>query len=126
MKVINIDHFVLTISDIEATLAFYCDILGMEKEEFGEHRIALKFGNQKINLHLKGYEVLPNALHAAPGTADICFIVDTPLAMVQELLKVKGYLNSSEICSRTGAKGAVESIYLRDPDGNLIELSNYL
>ncbi len=116
----------MTVADIEATVQFYCGVLGMEKECFGENRIALKFGKQKINLHQKGNEIIPNAKYATCGSADICFIVDVALGEVVKVL-VKNRINIEEgIIQRTGANGVIHSIYVRDPDGNLIELSSYM
>lgn len=122
MNISHLDHIVLTVADIEKSIAFY-ELLGMEKKVFGSGRIALHFGSQKINLHQVGNEVKPNAARATAGSADLCFISSTPLDEVVN--KLKGNL-SIELgpVKRTGAQGAIKSIYLRDPDGNLIEISN--
>lgn len=124
--VTNIDHIVLTVADIEATVQFYCGVLGMEKECFGENRIALKFGKQKINLHQKGNENIPNAKYATCGSTDICFIVDRALSEIEKELTLKKINIEEGIVKRTGANGVIHSIYVRDPDGNLIELSAYM
>lgn len=98
----------------------------MEVETFGEGRKALKFGNQKINLHQQGKEIDPKAAHPLPGSADLCFIADTDISTVkQELLSKNIVLLESEV-KRTGANGPIISIYFRDPDMNLVEISNYL
>ncbi len=125
MNINRIDHFVLTVRDIEATCRFY-ELLGMAVVEFGNGRIALRFGHQKINLHLAGHEFEPKAHTPTPGSADFCLITDTPLA------KVITHLHACDIpiiqgpIQRTGAAGSIQSIYLRDPDNNLIEIANLL
>lgn len=126
MKIKNIDHIVLTVADIQATVDFYCTILGMQKEIFGQGRVALKFGNQKINLHQKGQEFEPKANSATCGSADICFITETNLMEVIQELNNKKIEIIEGIVERTGANGKIHSIYMRDPDKNLIELSNYI
>jgi catechol 2,3-dioxygenase-like lactoylglutathione lyase family enzyme len=124
MKIKSIDHIVLTVSDISQTCRFYTKILGMEEITFLNDRKALKFGNQKINLHLKGREFDPKAKEPTPGSADICLIVETPLQKVISQLKRSGIQIEDGPLERTGAQGALISIYIRDPDGNLLELSN--
>lgn len=125
MNITALDHLVLTVADMEKSLAFYTQVLGMEEITFGEGRKALLFGRQKINLHLRGAEVLPNAQNAACGTADLCLLTDTPLPQVLAELQQHGIEPLSGIVPRTGATGAIESVYLRDPDGNLLEISRY-
>ncbi|MBC9932186.1 VOC family protein [Chitinophaga qingshengii] len=126
MKISHLDHLVLTVADIPATCRFYEDILGMEVQTFGDNRKALKFGNQKINLHQQGKEIDPKADHPLPGSADLCFITETPIREVkEELIRKNIPILESEV-KRTGANGPIISIYFRDPDGNLIETSNYL
>lgn len=125
MKITALDHLVLTVADIGRTLDFYTRVLGMEEITFGENRKALLFGRQKINLHQRGAEVLPHAQHAACGTADLCLLTETPLEQVLEELRQHGVAPISDIVPRTGAVGAIRSVYLRDPDGNLLELSRY-
>ena len=125
MKITALDHLVLTVADIEKSIAFYTQVLGMKEITFGEGRKALLFGRQKINLHQRGAEVLPNAQNAACGTADLCLLTDTPLPQVLTELQQHGVEPISGIVTRTGAVGAIESVYLRDPDGNLLEISRY-
>jgi len=124
MKIESIDHIVLTVSDISRTCRFYTQILRMEEVTFLNNRKALIFGNQKINLHLKGHEFDPKAKRPTPGSADICFIVETPLHEVINRMTKYGIPIEEGPVDRTGAQGALTSIYIRDPDGNLIELSN--
>lgn len=124
MKIRWIDHIVLTVSDIAQTCRFYTQILGMEEVTFLNNRKALKFGNQKINLHLKGHEYDPKAKQPTPGSADICLIVETSLdEVINRLKKYRIRIEDGPI-ERTGALGVLISIYIRDPDGNLLELSN--
>lgn len=125
MKLTGIDHIVLTVRDIPATITFYESILGMRSETFGEDRIALKFGRQKINLHQHQNEFEPKANNAIPGSADLCFISDMPLAWALEQVKKSGIEVIDGPVSRTGANGPIISFYIRDPDQNLIEISNY-
>ena len=126
----SLDHLVLTVADIGATVAFYTDVLGMRAEVFhpadGSRRNALVFGRQKINLHPKGGEFDPKAAHPAPGTADLCFLTATPLTDWQAHLAACGVEVEEGPVRRTGATGPILSLYLRDPDGNLIEVSNPL
>ncbi|WP_316843517.1 VOC family protein [Pedobacter psychrodurus] len=126
MDIKNLDHLVLTVANLESTCKFYSLALGMEIIEFGENRKALKFGNQKINLHQYGREFEPKAFKPMPGTADLCFITDFPLREVMQELKEKCIEIEEGPLERTGANGKIISIYLRDPDMNLIEVSNYL
>ena len=125
MKITALDHLVLTVANIEKSIAFYTQVWGMEEITFGEGRKALLFGRQKINLHQRGAEVLPNAQNAACGTADLCLLTDTPLPQVLTELQQHGIEPISGVVPRTGAVGAIESVYLRDPDGNLLEISRY-
>ncbi|WP_131537442.1 VOC family protein [Pedobacter nototheniae] len=126
MEVKNLDHLVLTVANVESTCRFYNNALGMEIIEFGDARRALKFGNQKINLHQFGNEFEPKAFKPTPGSADLCFITDLPIATVMEELKAKCVEIEEGPMERTGANGKIISVYLRDPDLNLIEISNYL
>ncbi|MBL7881365.1 MAG: VOC family protein [Chryseobacterium gambrini] len=125
MKIKNIDHLVLTVADIEKTVDFYTSILGFEVVTFGENRKALTFGNQKINLHQKGKEFEPKAEHPTCGSADLCFISETDIHEVLQELKEKNIEIIEGIVERTGALGKIQSVYFRDPDLNLIEISNY-
>jgi catechol 2,3-dioxygenase-like lactoylglutathione lyase family enzyme len=125
MRVVSLDHLVLTVRSIEATCAFYARVLGMEVVTFGEGRKALAFGSQKINLHERGKEFEPKAGHPTPGSADVCFITDAPLAEVIEHLNSLGVSILEGPVARTGAVGPLLSVYFRDPDANLIEVSVY-
>ncbi|WEK70917.1 MAG: VOC family protein [Candidatus Chryseobacterium colombiense] len=126
MEIKNIDHLVLTVADIEKSIEFYTQILGFEVVTFGDNRKALTFGNQKINLHQKGKEFEPKADHPTPGSADLCFISKTDIDDVLEELQQKNIEITEGIVDRTGALGKIKSVYFRDPDLNLIEVSNYL
>ncbi len=121
----GLDHLVLTVTDIDRTCEFYERVLGMKSVVFGDDRRALTFGSQKINLHEVGREFEPKAAAPMPGSADLCFLTKTPLEEVIEHLCASGVPVEEGPVRRTGARGQVESIYLRDPDGNLIEISNY-
>ena len=125
MNITALDHLVLTVADVARSVDFYTRVLGMEAITFGEGRNALRFGCQKINLHQLGAEVLPNAAHATAGSADLCLLTDTPLPQVLAELAAHQIEAISGIVPRTGAVGAIESVYLRDPDGNLLEISRY-
>jgi catechol 2,3-dioxygenase-like lactoylglutathione lyase family enzyme len=119
------DHLVLTVANTTATCDFYCRVLGMEVIHF-EGRMALKFGRQKINIHERGHEIAPHAAKATPGSADLCLIVETPLDEVERALLVAEIPVELGPVERTGATGKIHSLYVRDPDENLIELSHYL
>lgn len=121
----HLDHLVLTVRNIDTTVEFYVDILGMEKEVFGEGRVALKFGSQKINLHQYGKEFEPKADHPTPGSADLCFITTLPIRDALARVAEKGVWVIEGIVTRTGANGPIQSFYFRDPDQNLIEVSSY-
>ena len=121
----RLDHLVLTVRDLDKTVEFYTKVLGMEKEVFKGSRIALKYGNQKINLHELGNEFEPKAYKVQEGSADLCFIIDTSIDKAKTYIESLGLKIEEGIVPRTGACGEIESIYLRDPDKNLIELSNY-
>jgi len=125
MIISNIDHLVLTVADIGKTIDFYTNILGFEVVTFGDNRKALTFGNQKINLHKKGKEFEPKAEHPTTGSADLCFISETDVDEVLEELKEKNIEIIEGVVERTGAIGKIKSVYFRDPDLNLIEISNY-
>jgi len=124
----HIDHIVLTTRDLTGCIAFYRDVLGMKLEEFKtptEKRLALKFGAQKINVHEWGKEFEPRAHVAAPGTLDLCFIASVPLGEVVKKLKAKKIEILEGPVAKTGAKGPMQSVYVRDPDLNLVEISEY-
>jgi len=125
-KIKSLDHLVLTVKDIDKTVEFYTDILGMEKEIFKETRVALKFGHQKINLHQLGNEFEPKAKNVKEGSSDLCFITETSVEEFKKYIEEKGIKVIEGPVKRTGALGGINSIYLRDPDGNLIEISNYI
>jgi catechol 2,3-dioxygenase-like lactoylglutathione lyase family enzyme len=121
----SLDHLVLTVADLAAAVAFY-EGLGMTFQTFGEGRHALHFGKQKINLHIKGREFEPKASFAAPGTADLCFLVNVPAVTVAERLRARGIPIVLGPVEKIGAQGRMNSVYCRDPDGNLIELSELI
>lgn len=125
MKIERIDHIVLTVKDIEATCRFYERVLDLTVVTFGDHRKALAFGSQKINLHEYENEFEPKADHPTPGSADLCFITTTPLTEVIDHLQKQGVEILEGPVPRTGAVGPMTSVYFRDPDLNLIEVSNY-
>ena len=127
---VKLDHFVLTVEDISNTVDFYTNILGMKHEEFiasdQSKRVALKFDTMKINLHEYKKEFLPNAQHPTPGSHDLCFVIDTNISEMIAKLKEQNINIIQGPIERTGANGIIQSIYIRDPDNNLIELSNYI
>ncbi|MDH5264801.1 MAG: VOC family protein [Betaproteobacteria bacterium] len=125
MKIDRIDHFVLTVRDLDATCAFYSRVLGMEAVTFAGGRRGLAFGNQKINLHLAGREFEPKAHRATPGSGDFCLITGVPLAEVVAHLATCGVEIIEGPVDKTGATGPLRSVYFRDPDLNLVEVSNY-
>ena len=126
MRIDRLDHLVLTVSDIEATVEFYTRVLGMKAVTFGAGRTALVFGNSKINLHQVGQEFDPKAHRPTPGSADLCLITTDPLGQATEELAVHHVLIEEGPVERTGATGPIRSIYFRDPDRNLIEVSTYV
>ncbi|UOD50717.1 VOC family protein [Orrella daihaiensis] len=127
----HLDHLVLTTANEQACIDFYTRVLGMRLEIFTGgtppvERKAFVFGNQKINLHIAGKEFEPKAHLPTPGSADLCFIADRPIAQVIEALKAKHWTMIEGPVMRTGATGPIESVYVRDPDNNLIEISQYV
>ncbi|MEQ6289189.1 VOC family protein [Vogesella sp. GCM10023246] len=125
-----IDHIVLTTADLARCVAFYRDVLGMTLETFiggtpPLERLALKFGSQKINLHLQGHEFEPKALRPTPGALDLCFLTEQPLEAVAAQLRVHRVVIEEGPVARTGARGRISSIYERDPDRNLVEIAVY-
>ncbi len=126
MELDHLDHLVLTVRDIDTTCTFYQTALGMRRAQFGAGRTALQFGNQKLNLHPAQNAIELKALAPTPGSADLCFIARTPLAEVIAHLAKVGVVVLEGPTPRTGALGPIESVYFRDPDGNLIEVSNYV
>jgi catechol 2,3-dioxygenase-like lactoylglutathione lyase family enzyme len=119
----HLDHLVLTTRDKEACVRFYTDVLGMQLEQFGAGRLAFRFGAQKINLHEAGKEFLPKAHVPTPGALDLCFIAAIPLDAVIARLRQFGVPIEEGPVRRTGAEGPILSVYVRDPDRNLIEIS---
>ena len=125
MEVSHLDHLVLTVKNVATTVKFYQSILAMEKFSFGNDRVALVFGNQKINLHQLGNEFEPNAANARCGSADLCFILKTSIDDAISHLTSCGVEIIDGPVSRSGAMGPIISVYFRDPDQNLIEVSTY-
>lgn len=126
MTIATLDHLVLTVRSIPLTCAFYHDILGMEIIQFGHNRIALKFGLQTINLQQDSSGIGIRAAMPTPGSADLCFLTNTPMAEVVSHLEQKNIAVEEGPVKRSGTVGAILSLYIRDPDGNLIEISNLL
>ena len=126
MNIDRIDHVVMTVRSVDATCAFYEHVLGMQPVTFAGGRRALAFGRQKINLHEAGREFEPKAHLAAPGTLDICLVTTTPLPQVIEHLARCNVTIIEGPVAKTGATGPLRSVYFRDPDQNLIEVSNYI
>jgi len=126
MKIESIDHVVLTVRDLERTCDFYRSVLGFEVVTFGAGRKGLQFGRQKLNLHVYGKEFEPKALHPTPGAIDLCFITATPLDEVRRELNEKGIAIEVGPVEKVGAVGMLLSVYVRDPDDNLIEIANYV
>ena len=125
MRIDRFDHMVFTVRDIERTCVFYSKVLGMEVITFGGGRRALRFGEQKINLHLAGAEFEPKADPPVPGSEDVCLITKTDLDEALAHVESCGVEIIEGPCEKSGAVGPIRSFYFRDPDGNLIEISNY-
>jgi catechol 2,3-dioxygenase-like lactoylglutathione lyase family enzyme len=125
VRIRRLDHFVLTVADPEATVAFY-ERLGLERVEFDDGRLAVRFGDHKINLHQAGRPIQPHARRPTPGSADVCLIVEGTLDEVERELERAGVVFELGPVPRTGATGPIRSLYLRDPDGNLVELSELI
>ena len=126
ISISHIDHLVFTVKNIPASVDFYVRVLGMQNIQFGEGRTALKFGEQKINLHQAGNEFEPKAKNATPGSADLCLITDTDLTQaIKHVQNCKVEIIEGPV-ERTGATGKLVSFYIRDPDQNLIEIANIL
>lgn len=126
MEITHLDHLVLTVKSIDKTAEFYNSILGFQVQTFSGGRTALLFGNQKINLHEAGHEFEPKAHFPTPGSADLCFISHTDVSQVLQELHQNNITVLEGIVERTGAQGKIRSVYFRDPDLNLIEVSNYI
>ena len=124
LTISHIDHIVLTVKDIPVTLEFYSRVLGMYAIQFADERVALTFGNQKINLHEAGKECKPNANNAMPGSADLCLMTKTKLENAMQYVRKCDVEIIEGPVKRTGAQGKLLSFYIRDPDQNLIEIAN--
>jgi catechol 2,3-dioxygenase-like lactoylglutathione lyase family enzyme len=124
MRIDGIDHFVLTVASIDEACAFYQRVLGMTVVSFGEGRTAIAFGGQKINLHLAGREFVPHAQRPVPGSADFCLFTSVPLDECMAHVRAQGVDILLGPVDRTGATGKLRSFYFRDPDQNLVEVSN--
>lgn len=125
-KLDRLDHLVLTVRDVDATCAFYERVLGMRRKDFGEGRVALHFGRQKINLHPHPTPVDLVAEAPGPGAGDLCFITETPIDEVAAHLRACAVEIICGPIERTGAEGPILSVYCRDPDGNLLEIAKPL
>jgi len=121
----RIDHLVLTVADLDHTVDFYVRVLGMQPVTFGAGRRALRFGRHKLNLHQAGHELEPKARRPTPGSVDVCLVTTTPLARLVAHLRACDVQVEEGPVARTGATGPITSVYFRDPDGNLIEVSTY-
>ncbi len=126
ISISKLDHFVLTVASIQKTCAFYAKVLGMTVETFSEDRKALRFGSQKINLHEAGWEFEPKAENPTVGSGDFCLITDTQMDEIVEHLALCGVVIEDGPVRRTGAEGPINSVYFRDTDNNLVEVSTYL
>jgi catechol 2,3-dioxygenase-like lactoylglutathione lyase family enzyme len=125
MQIDRLDHLVLTVADIDRTVAFYTKVLGMQESVFSGGRRALTFGRQKINLHEAGREFEPKAKHPTPGSGDLCFVTDTPMHEVQQHLAACDVPIEEGPVDQRGALGPIRSVYIRDPDANLVEIATY-
>ncbi len=125
VSITGLDHLVLTVTDLDQTAGFYQRVLGMRPVTFGAERRALEFGTSKINLHQAGQEIAPHASRPTPGSADLCLITTTPPGEVLAHLDAQHVPVEDGPVPRAGALGPITSIYLRDPDGNLIEIASY-
>jgi catechol 2,3-dioxygenase-like lactoylglutathione lyase family enzyme len=125
MRIDGVDHLVLTVASIERTVDFYTDVLGMRAEKFGDGRWALHFGAQKFNLHEAGHEFEPKARAPTPGSVDVCLVAAAPLDEVVGVLRDRGVPIIEGPVDRTGARGPMRSVYVRDPDDNLVEICHY-
>ena len=125
LRIDRLDHLVLTVADLDATVDFYERVLGMRRETFGAGRVALRYGRQKINLHRAGHEFEPKATRPTPGSADLCFVTEGDLDAAMDHVRGQGVEILEGPVARTGATGPITSFYFRDPDRNLIEVSTY-
>ena len=120
----TLDHLVITASDLQATVEFYSRVLGMEHVEFGDGLHAMHFGDQKFNIHDRSTDVTPKATDIVPGSEDFCLLTDTPIEEVVAHLRGCDVPIIEGPVTRSGAAGMLNSVYFRDPDGNLVEVSN--
>jgi catechol 2,3-dioxygenase-like lactoylglutathione lyase family enzyme len=125
MRIERLDHLVLTVADLDRTVDFYTRSLGMEAVSFDDGRRALAFGEQKINLHQVGHEFEPKAQRPTAGSGDLCFVTDSAIDDVVAHLTRQGVDIEVGPVPRAGALGPMDSVYVRDPDGNLVEISHY-
>jgi len=125
MRLIDLDHLVLTVADPERTAAFYERVCGLRRETSPNGGISLHFGTRKINLHQAGAEFSPHAARPAPGSGDLCFLTDASIDAAAAHVRSQGVAIIKGPVERTGAQGSMTSIYFRDPDGNLIEIARY-
>lgn len=125
MRIDRLDHLVLTVTDLDVAIDFYTRVLGMRAVTFGDGRRALRFGRSKINLHLAGHEFEPKAARPTPGSADLCLVTADPPDQVVAELNGHGVALEDGPVTRTGALGEMTSVYVRDPDANLIEIAHY-
>lgn len=123
ITIARLDHLVLTATDPKRTIAFYEQVLGMQPVISTAGRLAVHFGQSKINIHQSGHEITPHAAHPTPGSADLCLISSTPTEQVLVDLNSKNIRIEEGPVQRTGAEGPITSVYIRDPDSNLIEVS---
>lgn len=126
IRIKNLDHLVITASDLQATIDFYTTVLGMEHVAFGDNLHAVHFGNQKFNIHDASTDVSPKALNIIPGSEDFCLLSETEISLVIQHLRMCGVTIEEGPVKRSGAAGTLESVYFRDPDGNLVEVSNVI
>lgn len=126
LQISSLDHIVLTVSDIPRTCRFYETVFGMTRQDFAGGRVALRFGDQQINLHAADRPVTPHARRPTSGSADLCFLTNTPIEEVAAALSAQEIEVVLGPVDRTGARGPIRSVYVRDPDGNLIEIANLI
>jgi len=126
IRIKSLDHLVITASDLQATIDFYTKVLGMEHVAFGDNLHAVHFGDQKFNIHDASTDVSPKARNIVPGSEDFCLISETPVSQVIQHLQDCGVTVEQGPVMRSGAAGVLESVYFRDPDGNLVEVSNVI
>lgn len=126
IRIKSLDHLVITARDLQATIDFYTKVLGMEHVAFGNNLHAVHFGDQKFNIHDASTDVSPKAQNIVPGSEDFCLICETPVSQVIQHLGECGVVVEEGPVRRSGAAGVLESVYFRDPDGNLVEVSNVI